>query len=347
MNIGILTSIGSTVNAFFPPLIQRWQELGHEVFTAASTPSEHEEHTIVGSVSRKPSPRNLRAPEEIKAWAEKEKLDVIITNTATASFLARLRPLPVPVVYFCHGLHWNVGKDLKSRFWQTLERSALRNTAGVIVINHDDEQWFRSKLPAEMILRLPQGVGVPLDDFPRSPIPAVNGKIELVWAGEFSDRKRPWLAVEVIHSLVSKGISVHLTMCGEGEHMERTASLIDERGVADSVTMVGRSSQVAKYLAESQGMLLTSTWEGLPRIGLEALAIGRPVFAFDVKGTRSLPSVYSAPDGDVEQLAQLIADHSSTGFSDINLVDPAELSPDRAAEEIASFVDATASDRRR
>lgn len=339
MKIGILTSIGGTINAFFPPLIKRWEELGHEVATAASGPAESPHHTELQSLSQRPSPANVKAPQEIKAWVENEQLDVVITNTATASFASRLRQLGVPVIYFCHGLHWNQGDDFSSRVWQTLERFALRNTDGVIVINEDDEQWFSDKIAADKVHRLTMGVGLPIDDFPRSPIPPVEDRIELVWAGEFSERKRPELAVEVIHALSAQGVDVHLNMCGDGDLFAKTEQMIHQRGVADSITLVGRSSRVAEFLTNSHGMLLTSTWEGLPRIGLEAIAIGRPVFAFDVKGTRSLPVVYSVPEGDAAGLATLIKRTVEDGFSGVDAVDPAELHSDLAAEGIAGFAE--------
>jgi len=335
MRIGVLTSVGQTVDAFFPPLIDRWQQQGHEVVTAASTSSEAPGHTIVPSLTRNPSLRNFRAPMEIAAWAEEQEIDVLITNTATASFLARVRRMPVPVIYFCHGLHWNEAEGVLNRVWQAMEHFALRRTDAVIVINSDDEAWFRKRLVAEHVHRLLGGVGVPIQDFPRSPMPAVGAAIQLLWAGEFSQRKRPWLAVEVVHALLSMNIPVHLTMCGDGPLMVETRDLITKLDVTEAISLVGQTPDVPDFLSDAHALLMTSTWEGLPRIGLESLAIGRPVFAFDVKGTRSLPGVILAPEKAVDDLAQLIEEHAKSGFAGIDFVDPMELHPDSAADEIA------------
>lgn len=334
--MGVLTSVGQTVDAFFPPLIDRWQELGHDVVTAASTSSGFSEHTIIGSLTRNPSLRNFRAPKDIATWAVEQELDVIITNTATASFLARVRQMPVPVIYFCHGLHWNEPGGVSNRIWQALEIFALRKTDAVIVINDDDEAWFRRRFTQDRVHRLEAGVGVPVQDFPRSGVPAVGDTVELLWAGEFSERKRPWLAVEVVHELLKKNIPVRLTMCGDGPYMGSTRELVEKLDVAQSVSLVGSSSNVPEFLTESHGLLMTSAWEGLPRIGLESIAVGRPVFAFDVKGTRSLPGVISAPEENTDELAKLISEHVRSDFSDVDFVDPVELHPNRAAEGIVT-----------
>lgn len=335
MRIGVLTSVGQTIDAFFPPLIDRWQQQGHEVVTAASTPSEVPGHTVIPALTRNPSFRNFRAPMEIAAWTGEQEIDVLITNTATASFLARVRRMPVPVIYFCHGLHWNEVEGIPNRIWQTIENFALRKTDSVIVINSDDEAWFRKRLAADDVHRLLGGVGVPIQDFPRSPMPAVESAVQLLWAGEFSQRKRPWLAVEVVHALLLRNIPVHLTMCGDGPLMGETRELMTKLNVAEAISLVGQTPDIPDFLSSAHALLMTSAWEGLPRIGLESLAIGRPVFAFDVKGTRSLPGVIVAPDNVVDDLAQLIGRHAESGFLSIDLVDPMELHPNLAADEIA------------
>lgn len=339
MKIGILTSIGETVDAFFPPLIDHWQETGHDVVTAAAGPATNSEHTILNYVTRNPSLKNFRAPAEISAWAEEEGIDVLVTNTATASFLARIRRNQVPVVYFCHGLHWNNGRDVRSRVWQVLERFALRKTDAVVVLNHDDEDWFNSHFTRGEVHRLPGGVGVPIRDFPRSPIPAVEDTVELLWAGEFSERKRPWLAVETIRALLSQGFAVHLTMCGDGPYLENTRELLNKHGLENSVSLVGLKSNIPEILSGSHALLMTSAWEGLPRIGLEAIAMGRPVFAFDVKGTRSLPGVVLAPEEEVSTLSSLIRESARSGFSNIDFVDPAVLEPKYAADKITTIAE--------
>lgn len=337
MKIGILTSVGETIDAFFPPLIEHWQESGHEVVTAASSSSTTSRHRILKFVTRNPSLKNFRAPAEISEWAEEEGIDVLVTNTATASFLARVRRNHVPVIYFCHGLHWNNGRDLRSRVWQVLERVVLRRTDAVVVLNHDDEDWFNRYFTRGEVHRLPGGVGVPIRDFPRSPVPAVDDTVQLLWAGEFSERKRPWLAVETVRSLVSQHVPVHLMMCGDGPYLANTRELLKKLNLEKSVSLVGRKSNIPELLSDSHALLMTSAWEGLPRIGLEAIAMGRPVFAFDVKGTRSLPGVILAPEQAVNELARTIRESSKSGFAEVNFVDPIELDPKYAAGKIADI----------
>lgn len=306
VTVGVLTGIGGTLDQFFPELCAHWRESGLQVVSAASNQSRLVGHTILPSVSRRPQLRNLAAPREIRRWVADSSVDVILTNTAVVSFLARIRPQPCPVVYFCHGLHWDTGHRVSEKVWQAMELAALKRTSGVIVINDDDEEWFTRHAPRLPRLRLPSGVGLDVNSFPRSPMPS-GQHVRLLWAGEFSDRKRPLLAVEVLSRTRARGVDASLVMCGSGPLMHETQALVERENLTEHVQLAGQQADIASWIRKSNALLLTSRWEGLPRIGLEAIAVGRPVLAFDVKGTRSLDGVVLAPNADPDSLAGMIA----------------------------------------
>ena len=336
VTVGVLTGIGETLDQFFPELIAHWREAGLQVVSAASNQSQLADHTILPSLSRRPQLRNLAAPYELRRWIVDTSANVVLTNTAVVSFLARIRPQPCPVVYFCHGLHWDTGHRVSEKVWQAMELAALKRTSGVIVINDDDEEWFTRHAPRVPRLRLPSGVGLDVDSFPRSPTPA-GQHVQLLWAGEFSDRKRPLLAIEVLAKMRAQGVDASLVMCGSGPLMHETQALIDRENLAGYVQLAGQQTDIASWITKSHALLLTSRWEGLPRIGLEAIAVGRPVFAFDVKGTRSLDGVVLAPNADPQALAGMIAERLP-GNEELAPV-PVSLGSGWVADEIRAFIE--------
>ncbi|WP_158253298.1 glycosyltransferase [Cryobacterium sp. N19] len=304
MNIGLLTSVGSTLDAFFPEIVQAWEENGSQVGTAASTTSPIGDFTLLRSVTRRPGLKNMGAPAEIKRWLKRTGADVLVTNTATASAMARVQRMPVPVVYFCHGLHWNKGTSPADKLWRTVEAALTPSTAGVIVLNGDDEEWFRTRLPPHRILRLELGVGVPLASYPRTA--AMNGKqMRLLWAGEFSKRKQPLQAIEVMKHLRDAGSDVVLTMLGEGALRDVTIAKVQAAGLSDVISVPGRLD-FAPHMIRNDAILHTAKWEGLPRVLLEGFAMGRRSYAYDVKGVRDIPEVTLAADADTRGLADLI-----------------------------------------
>ena len=288
MRIALLSSLGITLDSFFPEIVDEWNRMGSSVVSAASTMSRVGEFTELPAVTRQPSLRNLRAPSEIRAWLRRTEADVLLTNTATASALARLGSLPVPVVYFCHGLHWNEGTSAPDRMWQFVESSLARKTSGVISINSDDESWFRKRLGAKQVLRLMLGVGVPLTSYRPAVMPQ-GAATTLLWVGEFSPRKQPLQAVEVISAIRATGADVRLVMLGDGYLYEDVRRHVAEARLTEYISMPGRGDFVG-YMTECHALLHTAQWEGLPRVMLEAHAMGRRSYAYDVKGVRDVPN---------------------------------------------------------
>lgn len=343
MRIGLLASVGGMLDSFFPEIIDVWQRGGHTVCLAAGTPTDGPlSATVIGGLGRRPGPGMLGALGRLRGWAREKRLDVVVTNSATASALVRAALLPIPVIYFCHGLHWNTGSGAGERLWMTIESALLRRTAGAITINGDDQTWFRSHgVGSDRLVRLRSGVGLDLDAYPALPLqpqtaesrisdppaeaaPAAHDsdrrgpdrpraqRLALAWVGEFSARKRPEKALDVAARLVARGIDLSLTMLGEGDDLERVRQRIQALGLGAHVDAPG-SGPAAQILADSHALLHTATWEGLPRVMLEALAVGRRTYAFDVKGVRDIPNADLVADGDAGALAELIAADHRTG----------------------------------
>jgi glycosyltransferase involved in cell wall biosynthesis len=69
----------------------------------------------------------------------------------------------------------------------------------------------------------------------------------------------------------------HLTIFGKGELRGALVRQVAELGLTGRVALAGFEPQPAPWLAGADAFLLTSRWEGLPNVALEALACGTPV----------------------------------------------------------------------
>jgi len=264
----------------------------------------------------------------------------VVTNTATASFWLRAKRQPVPLVYFCHGLHWSHNSfDLATQPWKLAETWALRHTSAVICMNSDDETWFIRH--GHRPMRLVNGVGVPLQKFPFLPLPDFTEPLRLVWIGELYPRKRPSLASDVLRELRTQHINATLTMYGSGELTAPMIHYAQSCGLTTAVTLPGPTTDVAGALAHAHALLHTASWEGLPRVGLEALAVGRRTFAFDSKGVRDIPQAGLAPDADPSALARIIAAGWTQHTLQIQPPDRTKLSSQHAARPALQAITST------
>lgn len=302
MRIGVIASVSHHLESFWHSLGTEMDVRGNQVFFAAGDVSTMPNYTMIRGVTRRPSLANLTVSRNLRAWAHSNKLDVVITNTATVSFLIRHAGIQAPIVYFAHGLHWAQESGLSYLIWSTLERLSLGKTAGAIVLNREDEEWFRRVAPQVPLLRLRYGVGLPTERFPRSETPRVH---EAVWIGEFSKRKRPEIAIKAAAELAAILPDFKLSMLGRGDYLKSSKDLAYELGVADRVSFPGHIDP-APYLDKSAVLIHTASWEGLPRVVLEAMAVGRPIIGTDAKGMRGLDGVQLVASGDPNALASAI-----------------------------------------
>lgn len=105
-------------------------------------------------------------------------------------------------------------------------------------------------------------------------------------AGSLIKRKRVELLIEALSQI--KGRDVTAVIVGTGPEEEALKALAKKRGVADRVVFTGFSSDAISYINAMDVFVLPSGKEGLPRVILEAMLMGRPVVAFDVVGPSEL-----------------------------------------------------------
>jgi glycosyltransferase involved in cell wall biosynthesis len=75
--------------------------------------------------------------------------------------------------------------------------------------------------------------------------------------------------------------TARLMILGEGEDRPALTALAEKIGVAQDVALPGFVPNALAYMASSALFVLSSAWEGLPTVLIEALAVGTPVVSTD------------------------------------------------------------------
>lgn len=142
---------------------------------------------------------------------------------------------------------------------------------------------------------------------------SASGKIVLS-VGRLTPQKDFEALIKAFHVVVNKWYSAcSLVIVGEGPERRGLESLIENLGLRDKVHLLGWIDNPYPLYKASDVFVLSSRFEGLPNVILEALAFGLPVVSTDCEsGPREiLVDKYLGelvPVGDLDSLAQAMRD---------------------------------------
>lgn len=166
-----------------------------------------------------------------------------------------------------------------------------------------------------------------------------NRKNEISFVGRFFlKQKRQDIILKAFKIVLETYPKMLLVFYGDGDDMERVKKLTIDMGLQNNVVFAGVVNNILECIAKSQLLVLSSDYEGIPNVLLEAMSVGVPVISTDASpgGVRLLikdgTNGFIVPRGDYEKLAekivQLIADpllaetFIKNGFENIKKFDP-------------------------
>lgn len=138
-----------------------------------------------------------------------------------------------------------------------------------------------------------------------------------------------------------------LIILGEGDERSVLAGLISDLGLEADVALIGFRDNAASYMAHAAVFALSSAWEGLPTVLIEALAVGARVVSTDCpSGPREILQDGRlgalVPVGDATALACAIGDALDRPDSSVPAEALAEFTGEVALEHYLRLIERTA-----
>jgi glycosyltransferase involved in cell wall biosynthesis len=155
-----------------------------------------------------------------------------------------------------------------------------------------------------------------------SPLETVDsGCFNILFPGRLVAQKDPLLMVEVIRRVVQAHEAVHVHVVGDGPLAPEVRARVREAGMDSRFTFHPPSRDLARWYASCDLLLMTSTFEGVPYVIYEAMAMELAIVAPALPGNVELmgegTGVLVDPRDDVLAYASaiggLIEDRASTG----------------------------------
>lgn len=266
---------------------------------------------------------DLLALLRLRSHFRARRVDLVHTHSSKAGILGRiaawLAGVPV-IVHTVHGWSFNETQPVwLRRLYVWLERMAARVTDRIVVVASTN----RDKGLAEGIGRLGQYVvvhsGIEAREFDKPDTDRATVRRALGFSDEhvvvgsvacMKPQKAPLDFVRAAHAAHAQDDRLRFFIAGDGELMPAVRALVRELDMEGVVRLLGWRRDVVDLLHAMDIFLLTSLFEGLPRVVLQAMAAGVPVVATEVDGT---PEVVEdgvtgllVPAGETEEAARAV-----------------------------------------
>lgn len=314
MRIAVVGSNLRYLCRFRSNLILKLQDEGHDVLAATSDGQgpEFDELSASGcsykqipnmTVSTNPF-LALRAASDLRAALEEFNVDrvfaygakpILVTALAVRrsnrkiKWTAMFAGLGIPFTRLDR-FHPKIFIARMTQIWMI--RALLHEASAVVVQNEQDATDLRrwggrrlSRVPIETI----DGSGVNLSQFELEP--NFPETVAFVFVGRLLKSKGISTFLEAARKLTNEGADATFHVVGSPDENPDaiTTSYLQKFREVKSIKFHGHVADVETMLKATTVFVLPSYYrEGVPRSGLEALAVGRPIIAADEAGTREL-----------------------------------------------------------
>ena len=136
-------------------------------------------------------------------------------------------------------------------------------------------------------------------DIPAAPDPAVCARLRtelgvppgaplLLAAGRLGEQKNFGDLLKIAAALRTRSREFRLVIAGEGEQRGELERTVAELDLGERVRLAGLRPDLRQLMQAADLFLMTSLWEGLPLVLLEAMAAALPVVGYEVDGVREV-----------------------------------------------------------
>ena len=254
----------------------------------------------IDSLVRSANPwKNIKALKDLFKHLKANNYDIIHTHQANAGVVGRLSAKSAKVPIIIHGLHgptFHSNQNIFEMWFYILTEKILAKITTVFtVVGHDlKNRYLKKGIGREKNYHVIRS-GMELKRFSdvseiriaernkiRKELGFDEGKFLIGVIAALEPRKGHIYLIEAARTLKNK--NVKFLFVGGGWYEEKLRKKVLDFGLEDTIKFIGYREDVENIIAASDVIALTSLWEGLPQVLVQAAAAGKPMVSFAVEG---------------------------------------------------------------
>jgi len=261
------------------------------------------------------SPKSIQA---LFRLIRRQKFDIAHVHSQEAGLLVRViaRAAGAQVIIYTPQ-RTNIGHARWYWLYRSIEKILSIITDKVISVSATDRRRIiRWGIPSSKVITIKNGIDPKIN---RETLDIARMKQDLdldekqpvvMQVGRLSYQKNPLAFVKGASIVNREYPDVQFVLIGNGPQMDEVEDYIQELGINEQVHCLGWQDNAFNLIAVADILTLTSRWEGLPYVLLEAMAWSCPVVTTAVNGcpevVKHSVTGYLVPDEDINTWAMYV-----------------------------------------
>lgn len=229
--------------------------------------------------------------------------DIVHTHTAKAGFVgrvaAKLAGVPI-IIHTTHGLPFYEGQGyFRFNLYRWLEKIAGYACDYVFSQNQEDINKLEKYKVVDKNKIYFEGNGVNVrrirelyncvdPELKKKELGLEQNVFVIGYFARFEPVKGHDFFIEALAKIIHMYPNIRCIMAGRGELENDIKRKVKEKNISDNVRFLGFRDDIIEILRVTDLVVLASEKEGIPRILMESMAVGVPVVATNVLGTKEL-----------------------------------------------------------
>jgi len=234
---------------------------------------------------------------EMLIFLRKNHYDIIHTHSSKAGiihrFAAKIMGVPI-IIHTVHG--WSFHDHMhrfKSQFYVFLEKKAAAFTDTIITVTKlDIQKGINADIGSELQYRnIHSSIEIERYKTATRDISEIKKELKLNMnsviigtVARLSEQKAPLDFMRLAKAICDTHDNVQFLYVGDGELRPEVEKFIQDNELQDKIILAGLRMDVPDMLAVMDIFILTSLWEGLPRVFSQSMAAKLPIVATKVDG---------------------------------------------------------------
>lgn len=244
--------------------------------------------------------KDLAALIEVGVFIKKNKIQIVHTHSSKAGILGRFAARLANITLIIHTVHGWSFHDYQSRvinyLYLILERISASFTSKIIVVSDfDRDKGLKNSVGCKnkyVLIRY----GIEASQFEpqektgdfRKSLGLKDADLVVGMVACFKPQKAPLDFIKLAKAIKISFPNVKFILIGDGQLYQKVCALIKKLNLENQVILTGWRRDLSRILSSLDVFVLTSLWEGLPIVILEAMAAKVALVATDTGGIQEI-----------------------------------------------------------